>query len=112
MVIHPERSTFNAACWASGTISTRANGTAVAVTDAGLRNRDPRRALPGWPLAATPDRHRRRIRGTPTTPTIGQPDDLDRSSSAVMRDTRATGPDRTMMPTCLVPATQFICPSG
>ena len=29
-----------------------------------------------------------------------------------MRDTLATGPDRTMMPTCVVPVTQVICPKG
>ena len=43
-------------------------------------------------LAAHRARHQRRIRGTPMTPTIGQPEDSARSCSAVMRDTRATGP--------------------
>src|SRR6185312_6760019 len=44
----------------------------------------------------------RRARGAPTTPRIGQPDEVTRSSRAITRVTRETGPEMTTRPTPLI----------
>ena len=120
-MIQPDRSTRSAACCASGTISALANGTGgprchwppsfgvvLRAGPVGRGGADGRPHLAVWPLRRTSAG----IRGTPTTPTIGQPDDVTRSSSAVMRETRATGPDSTTIPTRPSPARCFIWPIG
>ena len=54
----------------------------------------------------------RRARGTPTTPRIGQPDEVPRSSRAMTRVTRETGPEMTTRPTLLIVPRCLICAIG